>query len=211
MAYPRSMELKTGTTTVGITTKDSVVLASDSRATMGYFIANKTAKKIFKIDDHIGATIAGSVADAQTIMDILKAETKLYKLKNGKAMKIKSVARLLSNILFNARVYPYMLQTIVGGIDDTGPHVYSLDPLGSVMPETYVSTGSGSPVAYGVLESEYREDLTIDEAVEIAVKAVHSALERDAATGNTIHAVIITKEEGYQEVPQEKIEKIRQK
>ncbi len=210
MTYPRSMELKTGTTTVGITTKDSVVLASDSRATMGYFIANKTAKKIFKIDDHIGATIAGSVADAQTIMDILKAETKLYKLKNGKPMKIKSVARLLSNILFNARVNPYMLQTIVGGIDDTGPHVYSLDPLGSVMPETFVSTGSGSPVAYGVLESEYREDLTIDEAVEIAVKAVHSALERDVATGNTIHAVIITKD-GYQEIPKEKIEKIRQK
>ncbi len=211
MTYPRSMELKTGTTTVGVTTKDSVVLASDSRATMGYFIANKTAKKIFKIDDHIGATIAGSVADAQTIMDILKAETKLYRLKNGKPMKIKSVARLLSNILFNARVYPYMLQTIVGGIDETGPHVYSLDPLGSVMPETFVSTGSGSPVAYGVLESEYREDLTTDEAVEIAVKAVHSALERDAATGNTIHAVIITKDKGYQEVPKETIEKIRQK
>ncbi|MHA1614629.1 MAG: archaeal proteasome endopeptidase complex subunit beta [Candidatus Thorarchaeota archaeon] len=199
-------ELKTGTTTVGLIAKDCVVLASDQRATMGFLIANKTAKKIFKITDRIGATIAGSVADAQSIMDLLTAEAKLFEIQRGRPIRVKALTRLLSNIMFQGRGL-YMLQCLVGGFDDEGAQVYFTDYVGSVIPDKFVSTGSGSPVALGVLEVGYKDDLPKKKAIELGVRAVAAAIERDAASGNSILVSVIDKD-GYQEIPKDTIMKI---
>ncbi|MGY5871550.1 MAG: archaeal proteasome endopeptidase complex subunit beta [Candidatus Thorarchaeota archaeon] len=199
-------ELKTGTTTVGMIAKDCVVLASDQRATMGFLIANKTAKKIFKITNRIGATIAGSVADAQAIMDLLAAEAKLFEIQRGRPIRVKALTRLLSNIMFQGRG-AYMLACVVGGFDDEGAQVYYTDFVGSVIPDKFVSTGSGSPVALGVMEAEYKDDLTKKKAIELGVRAVAAAIERDAASGNSILVSVIDKD-GYQEIPKDTIMKI---
>ncbi|NWF94933.1 MAG: archaeal proteasome endopeptidase complex subunit beta [Candidatus Thorarchaeota archaeon] len=199
-------ELKTGTTTVGLVAKDCVVLASDQRATMGYLIANKTAKKIYKITDRIGATIAGSVADAQAMMDLLKAEAKLFEIERGKPIRVKALTKLLSNILFQGRGM-YLLQCLVGGFDEEGPQVFYTDFIGSVLPDKFTATGSGSPYALGVLESGYKDDLPKKKAIELAVRAVAAAIERDAASGNSILVSVIDKE-GYQEVDRDTILKI---
>ncbi|MHA1637255.1 MAG: archaeal proteasome endopeptidase complex subunit beta [Candidatus Thorarchaeota archaeon] len=202
-------ELKTGTTTVGLIAKDCVVLASDQRATMGMLIANKTAQKIFKITNRIGATIAGSVADAQAIMELLKAESKLFELQRGRPIRVKAMTRLLSNIMFQARG-SYMLQCLVGGYDDEGPQVFYTDYIGSVLPDKFTATGSGSPVALGVLEAEYKDDLPKKKAIEVAVHAVAAAIERDAASGNSILVSIIDKD-GYQALDKASIMKIWKK
>ncbi len=199
-------ELKTGTTTVGLIGKDCIVLASDQRATMGFLIANKTAQKIFKITDRIGATIAGSVADAQNIMDLLRAEAKLFEIQRGRPIRVKALTRLLSNIMFQARG-AYMLQCLVGGYDDAGPQVFYTDYIGSVLPDVFTATGSGSPVALGVLEAEYKEDLPKKKAIELGVRAVAAAIERDAASGNSILVSVIDKD-GYQAIDKETIMKI---
>ncbi len=199
-------ELKTGTTTLGMIAKDCVVLASDQRATMGYLIASKTAKKIYKITDRIGATIAGSVADAQQIMDLLIAEANLFEIQRGRPIRVKALTRLLSNILFQGRG-AYMLGSLVGGFDDEGPQVFYTDFIGSVIPDNFVASGSGSPVALGVLEAGYSEGLTKKKAIELAVHAIAAAIERDAATGNSILVSVIDKD-GYQEVPKDTIMKI---
>jgi proteasome beta subunit len=199
-------ELSTGTTTIGMIGKDCVVLASDQRATMGFLIASKTAKKIYKVTDRIGATIAGSVSDAQSIMDLLAAYAKLFEIQRGRPIRVKALTRLLSNIMFRGRG-TYMLGSLVGGFDDEGAQVYYTDFVGSVIPDKYVANGSGSPVALGVLESEYKEDLPKKKAIELAVRAIAAAIERDAATGNSILVSVIDKD-GYQEVPKENIMKI---
>lgn len=191
-------ELKTGTTTVGLVAKDCVVLASDQRATMGLLIANKTAQKIYKITDRIGATIAGSVADAQAIMDLLRAEAKLFEIQRGKPMRVKALTRLFSNIMFQARG-TYLLQCLVGGFDDEGPQVFYTDYIGSVLPDKFTATGSGSPVALGVLEVGYKDDMPRKKAIELAIRSIAAAIERDAATGNSILVSVIDKD-GYQEL-----------
>ncbi len=198
-------ELKTGTTTVGLVAKDCVVLASDQRATMGLLIANKTAKKIYKITNRIGATIAGSVADAQAIMDLLKAEAKLFEIQRGKPMRVKALTRLFSNIMFQARG-TYLLQCLVGGFDDEGPQVFYTDYIGSVLPDKFTATGSGSPVALGVLEAGYKDDMPKKKAIELAIRSIAAAIERDAATGNSILVSVIDKD-GYQELDKATITK----
>jgi len=202
-------ELKTGTTTLGLIAKDCVVLASDQRATMGYLIANKAAQKIYKITDRIGATIAGSVADAQSIMELLRAESKLFEIQRGRPMRVKALTRLLSNIMFQSRG-TYLLQSLVGGYDDEGPQVFYTDFIGSVLPDKFTATGSGSPIALGVLEAEYEENLPKKKAVELAIRAIAAAIERDAATGNAILVSVIDKD-GYQEVPKDEITKVWKK
>jgi len=183
-----------GTTTVGVVCTDGVILSSDTRVTMGYFVAHKQGKKIYQIDDHIGMTISGGVADAQYVVEVLKVNAKLYKLNNGRPMPIKSAARLVSNVLFSARG-ALMAQILVGGFDTTGPHVFSLDPLGSLIEEKCVATGSGSPIAYGVLEDKYKEGQPIKEVLPVVVRAVDSAMKRDIASGNNYDIAVITKDE----------------
>ena len=195
---PSNLTLK-GTTTIGIVCKDGVILASDTRVTMGFFVAHHKGKKVYKIDDHMAMTISGGVADAQKAVDILKANAQLYKLNTNRPMPISSAARLVANLLFSSRYAPLMAFILVGGIDDTGPHVYHIDPFGTITEEKMVATGSGSPIDYGVLEDKYKQDATIKDMTSIVVKAVESAMKRDAASGDSFDVSIIDKK-GYREL-----------
>ncbi len=193
-----------GTTTVGLKCKDGVVFATERRATMGNLIAHKATDKIFKIDDHLGATIAGGVGDAQSLMKYISAEVALYRLRNSARISVESAATLTANILHQSRFYPYYVQTLLGGVDDNGPSLFSLDPAGGVIGDDVISTGSGSPVAYGVLEDRYNKDLDVEEGVEVAVRAIQSAMERDAYSGNGILVATVT-EEGFKMLPEEEV------
>jgi len=198
---PNKFALK-GTTTIGVVCKDGVILSSDTRVTMGTFVAHKKGKKIYKIDDHLAMTISGTVADAQWTVDILKANVQLYKLNIGRPMPVKTASRLIANLLFSARYAPLLTQILVGGIDDTGPHVFMLDPFGSLTEEKCVATGSGSPIAYGVLEDKFKEDMAISEALPVIVRAVNSAMKRDSASGDSFDVAVINKD-GYRALSEE--------
>jgi len=195
-----------GTTTVGVVCTNGVILSSDTRVTMGYFVAHKQGKKIYQIDDHIAMTISGGVADAQFVVEVLKVNAKLYKLNTGRPIPIKTASRLVANVLFSARG-GLLAQILVGGVDSTGPHVFSLDPFGSLTEEKCVATGSGSPVAYGVLEDAYKEGATIEEVLPVVVRAVDSAMKRDIASGNNFDIAVITKE-GYRALNTDEKKKI---
>jgi proteasome beta subunit len=189
---PNELVLK-GTTTVGITCRDGVILGSDTRVTMGFFIAHHKGKKVYKIDDHLAMTISGGVADAQRVVDILKVNAQLYRLNLARPMPVKSAARLVSNLLFSSRYAPLLAQILIGGMDDSGPHVFSIDPFGSITEEKCVATGSGSPIAYGVLEDKYKQDASIKEMLPVVVRAIDSAMRRDAASGDNFDVSIIEK------------------
>jgi len=194
----------TGTTTLGIVCIDGIIMATDTRATMGTFVANKRAKKVFKINDHLAMTIAGGVAVAQKVVDILRANSTLFSVNFNRPLSVPAAARLVANILSSNREAgaPLPLQLLIGGVDESGPHMFSLDPFGSLTDEKCVSTGSGSPVAYGVLEDEYREDRSINEMIPVVVRAVNSAMKRDTASGDSFDVALVTKE-GFRELSEE--------
>ncbi len=185
---------KTGTTTVGLTCKDAVILATDKRATMSYFVASKTAEKLHKIQDHLYMTIAGSVADAQYLIDVLKAETTLYQLEKG-TIKVKSAGKLLSNILYRNKMYPFQVGHILGGVtEEEGPTILDIGAYGSILPEKYCAIGSGQNFSYGVLEAKYKDNLSVKEAKDIIIAAVSASIIRDMASGNGIDIAVIRKE-----------------
>ncbi len=202
----KETEILKGTTTVGVVCRDGVILGTDTRATMGNYVASKRAKKVYKITDNLAMTIAGGVAVAQRVVEILRINSRLYELEKNRTIPVKSAARLVSNLLFSNREVgnPLPMQALVGGFDDSGPHVFNLDPYGSLTEEKMVSTGSGSPFAYGVLESQYKEDSTVDEMLPIVVKAVDSAMKRDVASGDNFDVAVIDVS-GFRELsPEEK-------
>ncbi len=193
------VEVFKGTTTVGVLCDGGVVLASESRATMGSFIASSSAKKIYQIDDLVGLTTAGAVGDAQSLVRMVQVEARLYKMQRGEGMTVKAVTSMLANILSSRRYYPFMVQLVMGGVDRYGPRIYSLDALGGQIEEReVVATGSGSPIAYGVLESMYKPGISIEDGTVLAARAIHNAMKRDSASGDKIELVRIT--DKYQEV-----------
>lgn len=197
-------ELKTGTTTIGIVYKDGVVMATEHRATMGNIIAHKDVQKLFKVDDNLGLTVAGLVGDAQVLVRYVRAEVELYKLKKGSHMSVKSAATLLSNIMRGGggSYGFYYVGLILGGIDTDGGHVYSLDSAGGSIRDDYVSTGSGSPYAYGVLEDHYVPDMDERDAVDLAVRGLNAAMRRDSASGDG-YAVAVINKDGFRELTAE--------
>jgi len=182
-----------GTTTVGIRASDGVVLCADMRASAGYFIANNNTMKIQQLDLHAGLTLAGGVADAQNITDILRYHANLHRVQKQEPIAIKSLTRLTSLIFHQNRGYPFIADILVGGYDLSGPALFNIDMFGSVEEKAYVTTGSGSPVAYGLLEDEYREDLTVEDAKKIALRAVKAAIVRNIGTGDGINVATIDK------------------
>jgi len=203
-------KLKTGTTTVGITCKEGVVMATEHRATMGYLIAHKTTQKLYKIDENLALAVAGLVGDAQTLQRYLSAEVELYKLKHDMPMSVKAASTLMANILSGHRYYPYWVQLLIGGVDNTGNYVYSLDAAGGVIPDIYVSAGSGSVFVYGILEDHYKENISLNDATDIAIRGITAAMKRDAASGNGIALCQITKK-GYKDLPEIEIKKRQKK
>jgi proteasome beta subunit len=184
-----------GTTTIGIVFAGGVILATEKRATMGYMIASKKAKKVYQVAERIGMTTAGGVGDAQQLARILTVECNLYQIRRSRAITVGASATLLSNYLNQNRYFPYYVQLLVGGVDETGPSVYSVDAMGgATKEEEIVATGSGSPMAYGVLEDRFRPKMTEDEAIDIAIRSLKSAMKRDAGSGEGIQVVVITKD-----------------
>jgi len=193
-----------GTTTVGLICKDGVVLATEKRATMGNFIASRRAKKIYKIADRVAMTTAGSVGDAQFLARLVTVEASLYEIRKEEKPTVKALATMLSNLLNSTRYFPYFVQLLVGGVDSKGPSIYSIDPIGGAIEEIdIVATGSGSPTAYGVLEDRFTPEMSTEEAMELAVRAIYSAMKRDSASGDGIDVVRIMKEEYIQLTPEE--------
>jgi len=181
-----------GATTVGIVCKDGVVLAAERRVSYGYFIMSKTGKKVFKIADKIGAACAGIVADMQILTREVGAYLNLYTYEREQSVTVRTAAKLMGNMLFERRYFPYIAQTIVGGMDETGPKLFVLDPLGSVIEDKFTAVGSGSEIAMGLLETEFKEGMSVDDAKGLVRKAVKAASARDIGSGEGLDMLIIT-------------------
>lgn len=193
-------QLKTGTTTVGIVCRDGLVLAADKRATAGTMIVDKRAEKVHVLSDDFAVTIAGGVSDAQLLIKLVRAELKLKEVRTNKRPTAKETANLLGGLLYsNIRrmsMFPGIVHFLLGGKDTSGLYLYDLYPDGSVskVPD-FVSSGSGSVFALGVLETQFNSELSTADGVKLAVKAIDTALQRDSCSGNGIDVVVITDKE----------------
>jgi len=202
----RDQELLKGTTTIGLVCKDGVVLATERRATAGSFIANKMTQKLFKIDNNIGVTVAGLVGDAQVLARYLRAEVSLYRLRRSAQLSAEGAATLLANILSGNRMFPYYAWMILGGVDLKGGHVFSVDPAGGSIEDRFVSVGSGSTFAYGILEEGYSRDMSVADGVDLALRGLTVAMKRDSASGDGYIIHTITSKE-YKEFTEDEIAK----
>ena len=184
---------KTGTTTIGIATESGVVVATDMRASLGgRFVSNKNVQKVEQIHPTAALTLVGSVGGAQSFIRTLRAEVNLYEARRGRDMSMQALSTLAGNF---ARGGPFLaINPILGGIDEEGSHVYSIDPAGGVMRDDYTVTGSGLTVAYGTLEDRYEPDMSLDEARSVAAAGIEAAAERDTGSGNGVYIAEVTEE-----------------
>jgi proteasome beta subunit len=181
-----------GATAVGISFDNGVVLASEKRVSYGNFVVNKNTKKTFHVTDHVGAACAGMIADMQILVRQVEALAKIRKLETRRNVAPNSVAKMMSVIMFERRFFPLLTQVIVGGIDKK-PEIYTLDPLGSVLPDDYAAVGTGAEMALGVMDSEYRANISEQSAKELAIKAIKSSIQRDAGSGDGIDILFVTR------------------
>ncbi len=180
-----------GATAVGISYENGVVLASEKRVSYGNFVVNKNTKKTFSVTDQVGAACAGMVADMQVLVRQVGALAKIRKLETRRNVAPNSIAKLMSVIMFERRFFPLLTQVIVGGIE-IKPEIYTLDPLGSVLPDKYASVGTGAEMALGILDAEYIPNMAEEKARELAVKAIKSSIQRDSSSGDGIDLLLIT-------------------
>ena len=182
-----------GATAVGITYDKGVVFASERRIAYGNFVVSKTTKKTFMITSYVGAACAGLVADMQILSLQISALAKIRKMDVKREVPPNTIAKMMSNMMYERRFFPLLTQVIVGGIVDK-PTIYTLDPLGSVLPDDYAAVGTGAEMALGVLDPQYKKDLTEAQAVELAVKSVRAAIMRDSASGDNIDVLVMNKD-----------------
>jgi len=204
--------IHTGTTTIGIVCKDGIILAADKRASAGYFVAKRDEKKIHNITDHMAITTAGMVSDAQLVTKLIQAELRLKRMRTKETPSVKEAANLLAGILYqNIRkmsMVPGIVSLLLGGNDLRGNYLYELGVDGSLMStKDFCSTGSGSMLAIGVLESNYNPNITVKEGIELATKAINTAINRDLATGDGLDIFVIN-DKGAHQIVAKKIEKI---
>lgn len=192
--------LKTGTTTIGLKLKDGVILASDQRATMSNLIAHSHVQKVYRLSDNIGMTIAGVVGDAQLMVRYMQSEISIYSMKKGAPMSVTAAATLIASVIRQG----FYLGLIVGGYDSTGGHVFSIDGAGGYIEDNYCSVGSGSVFALGALEASFKEGMTKEEGIDVAITALNSARRRDNCTGDGMLISYIGPD-GYEEIPREQI------
>ena len=183
-----------GATAVGIKCKDGVVLGNDRRATWGYTVTNKTTQKLFKITDNVGMAAYGLIGDFQFVSRVLKAQAALYELDANDKISTKSVAKMVSNMLYSRKMAPLYTNLIIAGVDKEGPQVYTLDALGSLIPEEFGATGTGMLLSMGILEADYKPGMSVEDGVKLVEKAIRNSIKRDAMSGNGIDLLIITKE-----------------
>lgn len=181
-----------GATTVGIVCKDGVVLGSERRVNYGYFVMSKSGKKVFKITEKIGAACAGIIADMQILTREVTAHLNIYSYEREQSVTVRTAAKLMGSVLFERRYFPYLTQTIVGGIDESGAKLFVLDPLGSVIEDKFTAVGSGAEIAMGLLESEFKDGMNVEDAKGLVRKAVKAASARDIASGEGLDMLIIT-------------------
>lgn len=192
-------------TIAGVRCKEGIALASDTRGTHSYLVVSKHVPKIFKIDEFIGAAISGGSGDIQSFINTLKAEANLYRLNRGRHIPTKGLVQVASNLLFGRRIYPYIVDGVLAGVDEGIPSMFFIDPVGGkIEEENFASAGSGSTIAYGVLEHQYREDMTLDECAKLAAQSIKAAIERDAATGEKTVVAVIDKD-GYRELSESEV------
>jgi proteasome beta subunit len=183
-----------GATAVGITYDNGVLLASEKRVSYGNFVVNKNTKKTFAVTDHVGAACAGMVADMQVLVRQVSALSKIRRLETRRDVQPNSIAKLMSVIMFERRYFPLLTQVIVGGITTNKPEIYTLDPLGSVLPDKYAAVGTGAEMALGVMDADYSENLDEEKATSLALRAIRSSIQRDSASGDGIDLLIISKD-----------------
>lgn len=188
-----------GATAIGIVVEEGVVLAADKRVTYGFMLMSRAGKKVYKITDRIGMASAGLISDMQTLARSLEAEAKLYEYDTGTPITVRGMAKLLSLILFNRRLFPYFVETIVGGVDLSGPHIYVLDPIGALIEDKYAALGTGAQLAISIIEDEYNEKASLEDAKKLAIKSVKAAFSRDAISGDGIDLILIGKESTREE------------
>ncbi|MGI0042271.1 MAG: proteasome subunit beta [Nitrososphaeraceae archaeon] len=181
-----------GATAVGITFSDGVILAAEKRVSYGNFVINKHTRKIFSLTESVGAACAGMIADMQVLVRQVEALAKIRKLEIRRNVAPNSIAKLMSVIMFERRFFPLLTQVIVGGVN-TKSQIYTLDPIGSVLPDDYAAVGTGAEMALGVIDSEYKSSLTAEQSKELALKAIRSSIQRDSASGDGIDLLVITK------------------
>ena len=182
-----------GATAVGITYNNGVILASEKRVSYGNFVVNKNTKKTFTVTDHVGAACAGMVADMQVLVRQVSALSKIRRLETRRDVQPNSVAKLMSVIMFERRYFPLLTQVIVGGIANQ-PEIYTLDPLGSVLPDKYAAVGTGAEMALGVMDADYSDKMDEEKATTLALRAIKSSIQRDSASGDGIDLLIINKD-----------------
>ncbi|MDP8002828.1 MAG: archaeal proteasome endopeptidase complex subunit beta [Caldisphaera sp.] len=179
-------------TAVGIRAKDGIVLATDKRMSYGSFIMSRNAKKVYVLNDRAGISLTGLYADVSGLIRIMNAEISFYEITNETTMSLYAISKLFSNILYSYKMLPFLIESIIGGIDkDNTPKLYTLDMLGSITEDKYMAVGSGGTTALGVLESQYNEGLSTDDALKIAIQALKTTMERDSSSGDGIDSVVI--------------------
>ncbi len=183
-----------GATTIGLICSDGVVLASEKRVSYGRLVASTKGKKVFKLTDTIGLAFAGLMSDIQALVREASAYANLFYLEKNRPITTKAMSKLISNMLFNRRMMPLLMETVIGGVDRDGPSLYSLDPVGSLIPDDFIAAGSGAAIAIGVLEAEYDAKMDTEAGVELAKKAVKAAIARDAVSGDGIDIMVIKKD-----------------
>jgi proteasome beta subunit len=181
-----------GATAVGISYDKGVILSAEKRVSYGNFVVNKNTKKTFPVTNQVGAACAGMIADMQVLVRQVAALAKIRKLETRRNVAPNSIAKLMSVIMFERRFFPLLTQVIVGGLE-TKPEIYTLDPLGSVLPDEYAAVGTGAEMALGIIDSEYKPDMSEEKAREMAIKAIRSSILRDSSSGDGIDLLVITK------------------
>jgi proteasome beta subunit len=192
-----AFEFMPGATVVGISYNDGVLLAAEKRVSFGNFVVNKHIKKTFPVTDHVGAACAGMVADMQVLVRQVEALAKIRRLETRRNVPPNSIAKLMSVIMFERRYFPLLTQVIVGGINEK-PEIYTLDPLGSVLPDEYAAVGTGAELALGIMDAEFKPNMSEEKVRELATRAIRSAIARDAASGDGIDILYVTRT-GYRE------------
>ncbi len=194
--------LKTGTTTLAMTIKDGVILATDQRATMGNLIANSNVQKVYPISDNIGMTISGLVGDAQLMVRYMKSQISIYEMQKGAPISVQTAATLMGSVIRSG----FYLGPLVAGYDKTGGHVFSVDGAGGVIEDKYSASGSGSITAYGALETLYKPNMTKDQAINVAISGLNAARRRDNYTGDGM-LILFIGPNGYEWIPNDLIRK----
>ncbi|MDG6928472.1 MAG: proteasome subunit beta [Nitrososphaerota archaeon] len=187
-----------GATAVGVVFKDGVVLAAEKRVALGTFIMSRGGKKVFPITPNTGAACAGMMADMQVLTRNVQAIVKLREMDLRRRVSANSVTKLMSVIMFERRMFPLLTQVILGGVDEE-PSIFVLDPLGSVIPDKYACIGSGTELAIGVLESEYKDGMTEKQAKDLVLKAIKASTQRDSSSGDGVDILVITREGSREE------------